>query len=710
MDATTRHADDRAVIARAVVRLRDALPQGRTLPDEAWRKRHRALSILLWVHALLLPLFAVAQGDGGLHALAESSVLVLIGTVAYLLRHRRRAAATLVSLGLITSSALAVHLSDGLIEAHFHFFVIIVVLALYEDWLPFLIAAAYVVVHHGLTGALAPEAVYNHPDAIAHPWKWAAIHGAFVAAAGTASVVAWRLNESARATAVGAQRDAAGARAHLVALVDSSGDPIISSDLDGAILTWNRGAEELLGYRSDEILGRSIELLVPPDRHDAAPSGPQMSPIERVDHQETLWIAKGGRPVDVALTISPIKTADGELSGVSTIVRDITQRRRTERYIEIQHEATRLMAESPALDEALPELLRTIGHGLGWPVGACWMQAADARPAQLRCVAFWDEEGRRARHLAATNRSLELAPGSGLPGRVWESRQARWVSDVTQEPDSRRKQSAAADGLHACFLLPVPGRTQTRAVLEFFSYESRPPDPELLEMLDTLSGQIGQFLERKRAEVALAASERETRRILETAHDAFVAIDAKGTICDWNPQAEATFGWRREDALGRDLAETIVPATHREAHRHGMKRFLATGTGSVLGRLVELPALHRDGREFAVEMTISAVRTAGGYSFYAFVRDISQRKAAAELVERQRQQLIDAQSIGQFGSWEWDIVADAAEWSDELYRIYGLEPSDEPITFERFLRRVHANDRAVVRATLETAYATGEPF
>ena len=69
-------------------------------------------------------------------------------------------------------------------------------LALYEDWLPFLVAAGYVVIHHGLMGALDPGGVYNHQDAIAHPWKWALIHGGFVVAAGLASVVAWRLNET----------------------------------------------------------------------------------------------------------------------------------------------------------------------------------------------------------------------------------------------------------------------------------------------------------------------------------------------------------------------------------------------------------------------------------------------------------------------------------------------------------------------------------
>jgi anti-sigma regulatory factor (Ser/Thr protein kinase) len=177
--------------------LRAMLPRGQTLPDDVFARRHAWMQRILWAHVVGIPLFGISQGFSVGHSLIESTPLVAIALVVPRI-HDRRACASLMAIGLLTSSALLVHLWHGAIEAHFHFFVMIPLLALYEDWIPFLIAVAYVAVHHGLMGAISPGSVYNHPDAVRHPWKWAAIHGLFVAAAGAVSIVSWRLNEDVR--------------------------------------------------------------------------------------------------------------------------------------------------------------------------------------------------------------------------------------------------------------------------------------------------------------------------------------------------------------------------------------------------------------------------------------------------------------------------------------------------------------------------------
>ncbi|MBI3468760.1 MAG: PAS domain S-box protein [Planctomycetes bacterium] len=141
-------------------------------------------------------------------------------------------------------------------------------------------------------------------------------------------------------------------------------------------------------------------------------------------------------------------------------------------------------------------------------------------------------------------------------------------------------------------------------------------------------GTCTDITERKRAQDELQENEKRTRLIIDTARDAFIAIDAQGRIIDWNPQAELTFGWSRSEAIGRSVAETIIPEQHRAAHHQGLERFLATGEGQFLNRRIEITALHRDGHEFAVELTLSPVRLGDTYFFNAFVHDITERKQA----------------------------------------------------------------------------------
>ncbi len=119
-----------------------------------------------------------------------------------------------------------------------------------------------------------------------------------------------------------------------------------------------------------------------------------------------------------------------------------------------------------------------------------------------------------------------------------------------------------------------------------------------------------------------------TRRILDTTSDAFVAMDEEGVIIDWNPAAEQIFGWLAEEALGRTVAELIVPASLRQRHLEGLERFLVSGDGPVLGQRIEVTALHKDGREFSIELTISPLRDGDEWAFNAFIHDITERKQA----------------------------------------------------------------------------------
>ncbi|RZU33647.1 putative bifunctional diguanylate cyclase/phosphodiesterase [Blastococcus saxobsidens] len=175
-------------------RLVRLLPEGRRLPDEVWERRHSAIVRLALTTAVALVLLAWVWGFG--QPVAAGVFLLVAAPLAFAVPARvpraGRAAATTVS--LMAGSAALVHLWGGVTEAHFAFFVMIGVVSLYQDWVPFGIAVVVVALHHGVVGTLFPHEVFGHSGEH-DPWLWAAIHAGFVLAASLAHLSAWRLNE-----------------------------------------------------------------------------------------------------------------------------------------------------------------------------------------------------------------------------------------------------------------------------------------------------------------------------------------------------------------------------------------------------------------------------------------------------------------------------------------------------------------------------------
>jgi signal transduction histidine kinase len=177
--------------------LRALLPRGGALPETAWLSRHRGICALLWFHVVALTLIAVLRAQVtpglvvGLVSVAALTLAASWGGFSFSMR------SSLATLGLLSCSAILIGLYDGLIEAHFHFFVTIAVVSLYQAWLPYLIGVGYVLVHHLVLGTLLPDQVYNHHMAIEHPWVFALVHGGAILAESVACLVFWRVNEDA---------------------------------------------------------------------------------------------------------------------------------------------------------------------------------------------------------------------------------------------------------------------------------------------------------------------------------------------------------------------------------------------------------------------------------------------------------------------------------------------------------------------------------
>ena len=304
----------------------------------------------------------------------------------------------------------------------------------------------------------------------------------------------------------------------------------------------------------------------------------------------------------------------------------------------VEHAVARILAENDRPVEVYAAVLEAIGASLGWELGSVWESDSDGEV--LRCVCTW-HAGEGAPEFEALSERLTLARCEGLPGRVLVSGEPAWIVDPPEDANFPRAVVARRSGLLAAFGFPLNSPRGVLGVMEFFSRELREPDERLLQTMRVLGSQVGQFVARRHAEAEVRSSESQLRAMLEAALDAVVTMDHRGRIIGWNHAAEATFGYLAHDAVGREMAELIVPPDLRAEHRKGLARFLETEHPVVLDRRLELRALHKNGAEFPVELTITRIGIPGPPTFTGYLRDITDRKQADEELRASRARLVE---------------------------------------------------------------------
>jgi PAS domain S-box-containing protein len=329
------------------------------------------------------------------------------------------------------------------------------------------------------------------------------------------------------------RRRAEEANRRLAAIIESSGDAIISKDLDETITSWNREAERLFGYSADEIIGKSITVLVPPNRRDEELGIiERLRRGERIVRYETAHRRKDGTSLDISLAVSPIKDENGHVIGASKIARDITERVRTDRRRSTQYVVSNLLAGSWTLAEVATQILEAIASSGDWAFAAIWIY--DGAASGLRCRYVWHEPFERVKKFADLSFLITLPEGQGLPGRVWSSKKPTWVHDVTSDPNFPRAPYAAEAGLHGGFAFPLLFRGEINSIMELFSHNVVEPDEDFLQMVEAFGSQIGLFIERGRIELALQR-EMENAGVANAARDRFLGMLSHELCAPLNP-------------------------------------------------------------------------------------------------------------------------------------------------------------------------------
>jgi PAS domain S-box-containing protein len=189
--------------------------------------------------------------------------------------------------------------------------------------------------------------------------------------------------------------------------------------------------------------------------------------------------------------------------------------------------------------------------------------------------------------------------------------------------------------------------------------------PLLLILLWTTRRLQQEWRRARDAEAAERDSEAHMRLVVDTALDAVIMMDSDGRITGWNARAETIFGWKKEEAIGRQLSATIIPPQYREAHEYGLRHYVKNGSGPVLGKRIEIVALRRDGREFPVELTVTPARRRDGVQFTAFLRDITELKRTEQRLGSQyavTSVLAEASSLAEATPRIMEAICRGLEW------------------------------------------------
>jgi PAS domain S-box-containing protein len=345
-------------------------------------------------------------------------------------------------------------------------------------------------------------------------------------------------------------------------------------DLETKLLTWSDETYRIFGLRPEDpirTLEQILERVHPEDRpimREAVAEAIQGGPRYDVEYRVI-------RPTGEVRTVHSqgevTKDPSGRPYRMFGTLQDITERKRAEQRLLAQHRVTQILAEAATLEEATPQLLQALCECLAWDLGALWH--ADRQAGVLRCVAFWRRVSVEAPQFETASRAMTFGPGCGLPGSVWLNREPAYFSDFGRDANFPRTPMATAEGLRAACAFPILLGGEVLGVIEFFSREIRPPDADLLNMMATIDSQLGQFIERKRAEEALQQAQAELSHLtrLTTLGELTTSIahEINQPLAAVVTNANASLRWLAGDSPNLDETREAIRRIIRDGKRAG---------------------------------------------------------------------------------------------------------------------------------------------
>ncbi len=345
-------------------------------------------------------------------------------------------------------------------------------------------------------------------------------------------------------------------------ILDTAGEGIFGLDLQGCTTFVNATAERMLGWTAAELIGKplasllyklqgaSTEHLPDPLCLSAAIHG---GAVHRV--QNDTFARKGGDLFPVQYVTSPIRE-DDRLVGVVVVFQDISERKQMEGLQQAQLSISHILAQSAALDEAVPQLLRVLGEMGPWDMTMLWHK--EATDDRLACEGSWIRPSCRWDEFVTVCRNSEFPPGMDFPGIVWNSKAPLWIPDTLADSRFTRAPTAARLGMHGACIVPIRSGSVIHGVLELYAGIPRAPDSHLIHILTDTGMKIGQFIDRARAGEALRASHHMTQSLLASLPGAILLCGHDLQIHYANTVAHHYFAPIGESLIGRPLFECLA--------------------------------------------------------------------------------------------------------------------------------------------------------
>jgi PAS domain S-box-containing protein len=494
---------------------------------------------------------------------------------------------------------------------------------------------------------------------------------------------------------------------HYRAIADSIPALIAFMTPAGEVESVNRHVLEYFGATLEELRGWTAGDTIHPDDLPVATAAWQRA----VDTGEPYDIEHRMRRADgiyrwFHVRGLPLRDAQGRVARWYVLETDIDDRKRAEALLAGEKRLLEMVADGHSMSEILEALCQFIES----TASGCYCSVVLVSP-----------NGERLEHGAAPSlppsfitsiigRPVDVDSGPcAMAAYLNEQVIAADLASETRWEAHAWCPMAMAHGLHACWSTPISS-TAGKVLGAFAIYydEPRMPTPQQQALIDQFTHIASIAIERAQSEAALRRSEARKAAILNSALDCIVTIDHEGCITELNPAAERTFGYGRDEVVGKQLTDIIIPPALREKHRRGLAGYLTTGDPRVIGRRVEMTAIRADGSEFPVELAISRIPLDGPPSFTGYLRDITERKQSEEKLRRSGAYLAEAQKLSMTGSFSWNVSADEHFWSDETFRIFEYDVSTK-VSPQLILDRVHPQDVPLVRQMLALA-ADGKGF